>query len=379
MITENPGFFLTDGCGGRTMGDTTTIWLLEILEIYQSTGNLTRLKEVWPAAVKGIQWQIQVSQEFGIPAHLVCTYDILSMEQRVIKQYLRLSAIARQPLISLPLFFYLSPFLPIFLLLCSYNSTTFNGVLHIAAMAAGEVLAAVMGDNATATAAATSRATAVSVMTSPVMWNSSLGFFRAYIGGNAIMSDCLYGQQVALAHGLGWLLPKDLIAQHLAAELKYNANPYGLTVVKGRNEPLVTPSPSPAPKGMDSIASQKTARAADIRSLMQNLRSRGDGQDDSIWMGSGPTWSCLSLALGEDGPSGGNVTAALEPTRWILSNYRDRLKSMWDLTGLSTTDDWADAGQPFCTSHYGKFSVRIFDAPTSFFLTSPPPFFFSPP
>ena len=81
MITENPGFFLTDGCGGRTMGDTTTIWLLEILEIYQSTGNLTRLKEVWPAAVKGIQWQIQVSQEFGIPAHLVCTYDILDLQK----------------------------------------------------------------------------------------------------------------------------------------------------------------------------------------------------------------------------------------------------------------------------------------------------------
>jgi len=220
-------------------------------------------------------------------------------------------------------------------------------------MAAGEVLAAVMGDNATATAAATSRATAVSVMTSPVMWNSSLGFFRAYIGGDAIMADCLYGQQVALAHGLGWLLPKAMIAQHLAAELKYNANPYGLTVVKGRNEPLVPPSPPPTTHEGDSIATRKTARAADVRSHMQNLRSRGDGQDDSIWMGSGPTWSCLSLALGAEGPSGGNVTAALEPTRWILSNYRDRLKMMWDLTGLSTTDDWPDAGQPFCTSHYG--------------------------
>ena len=80
------------------------------------------------------------------------------------------------------------------------------------------------------------------------------------------------------------------------------------------------------------------------------------GQDDSIWMGSGPTWSCLALALGAAGPAGGNITAALEPTRWILSNYRDRLRSMWDLTGLSTTADWGsdDAnGQPFCTSHYG--------------------------
>ena len=161
-----------------------------------------------------------------------------------------------------------------------YNSTTFNGVLHIAAMAAGEVLAAVMGDNATAAAAAASRATAVEVMTGPLMWNSSLGFFRAYTGGNAIMADCLYGQQVALAHGLGWLLPQAMISQHLAAELKYNSNPYGLTTVKGRNEPLA-PAPPRAAEG-DAIAVRKAARAADVRATMQGLRARGDGQDDAV-------------------------------------------------------------------------------------------------
>ena len=239
-----------------------------------------------------------------------------------------------------------------------YNSTTFNGVLHIAAMAAGEVMAAAVGDAATGAAAAAARATAVAVMTGPLMWNASLGFFRAYTGGNAIMADCLYGQQVALAHGLGWLLPQGMIAQHLAAEARYNANAYGLTVVKGRNEPLDSgleqAAAAPAPPA-DAIAARKNARAADVAGFMQSLRARNDGQDDSIWMGSGPTWSCLALALGAAGPAGGNVTAALEPTRWILSNYRDRLRSMWDLTGLSTSADWgSDAanGQPFCTSHY---------------------------
>jgi non-lysosomal glucosylceramidase len=187
------------------------------------------------------------------------------------------------------------------------------------------------------------------------MWNSTLGFFRAYTGGNAIMSDCLYGQQVALAHGLGWLLPKNLISQHLAAEALYNANAFGLTVVKGRNEPLVSESVIVS-SGDDSVAQRKTARAGEVRALMQRLRARGDGQDDSVWMGSGPTWSCLAWALGADGPAGGNITAALEPSRWILSNYRDRLRMMWDLTGLSTTADWGgdnNNGQPFCTSHYG--------------------------
>jgi hypothetical protein len=69
-ITENPPFHVGGHCGGRVMGDTTTIWILEVLEIYQSTGNFTRLQEVWPAVVRGLNWQIEVSKAQGIPAHL---------------------------------------------------------------------------------------------------------------------------------------------------------------------------------------------------------------------------------------------------------------------------------------------------------------------
>ncbi len=64
-----------------------------------------------------------------------------------------------------------------------------------------------------------------------------------------------------------------------------------------------------------------------------------------MWMGGAPTWSCLALALGAEGPAGGNISAALEPTRLELENYRTRLASMWDLTGLSTTADWGSDSQ----------------------------------
>ena len=73
MVTENPGFTLSDGCGGRSMGDVTTIWILEVLEIWRHTNGTARLAQAWPAVVKGLQWQIAVSKEFGLPAHLVCT------------------------------------------------------------------------------------------------------------------------------------------------------------------------------------------------------------------------------------------------------------------------------------------------------------------
>ena len=321
MVTENPGFTFFDGCGGRRMGDVTTIWIMEVLELWLHSNDTARLADAWPAVIAGMRWQIAQSAALGLPAHLVCTYDILGMER--------------------------------------YNTTTFNGVLHLAAMRAVSRMGAALGDGATVAAADAAAATALAALTGPLLWNSTYGYGRAYTGGDAIMTDCLYGQQVALAHGLGWLLPQEMVASHLAAELKYNANPFGLTTVTGRK----TPPPAAAAIAIaadgaaaDGIAARKGARASSIRDLMRDLRADADGQDDAVWMGAAPTWSCLALALGAAGPAGGNVTAALEPTRWELENYRERLKSMWDLTGLSTTGDWGedgDNGQPLCTSHYG--------------------------
>jgi len=325
MITENPGFRMQDGCGGRRMGDVSSIWVLEVLEIYLHSGNASRLAQAWPAVVSAVKWSIAMSAAQGLPAHLVCTYDILAMEQ--------------------------------------YNTTTFNGVLHLAMMKAAVRLASdpAINDAGTAAMAEAAYNAGVTAMTT-IMWNSTLGYFRAYTGGEAIMSDCLYGQQVALAHGLGWLLPEAMIASHLHAEAAYNLNLFGLTTVTGRHTPPPVAAAAVGSGGealADAVAERKALKAADKRAFMQELgelRGRGDGQDDAIWMGAAPTWSCLALKLGAAGPAGGNVSAALEPTRRELENYRRRLKMMWDLTGLSTTADWGDDsvnGQPFCTSHYG--------------------------
>lgn len=76
MITENPGFRIQDGCGGRRMGDTTTLWVLEVLEIFLHTGNTTRVQEAWPAIVSAVNWSIRMSSAQGLPAHLVCTYGM---------------------------------------------------------------------------------------------------------------------------------------------------------------------------------------------------------------------------------------------------------------------------------------------------------------
>ena len=53
------------------------------------------------------------------------------------------------------------------------------------------------------------------------------------------------------------------------------------------------------------------------------------------------------------------MSAALEPARRQLENWRSRLNDLWNIAGLSTTDsaDWGTQqnvlGQPLCTAHYG--------------------------
>ena len=69
-VNENPGFFPGQSGGGRVMGDTTTIWLLEMLEIYQHTGEMTLLLELWPQVQRAATWQIKAAAEIGLPFKL---------------------------------------------------------------------------------------------------------------------------------------------------------------------------------------------------------------------------------------------------------------------------------------------------------------------
>jgi hypothetical protein len=205
---------------------------------------------------------------------------------------------------------------------------------------------------------------------------SSLNYYRSYwtnndsAPGNALMTDCLYGQMLALHHGFGWMLPQGQVAQHLAAETAYNGNPYGFTVQTGRHTPppargageaqsrrqrqllgnkvrVLVPrepasaSPLPTPVHHHTCGATPHARA----------QVGIDTQDDTNWQGAAPTWSYLALALGT-----ASVDAALDPTRRATENWRSRLNDFWNLAGLTTSGDWGgenDNGQPYVTSHYG--------------------------
>ena len=62
-----------DQVGGRTMADTTTLWIAELFEFYAHNGNLSFVQEMWPTAQKALAWQIRASAQIGLPWHLVST------------------------------------------------------------------------------------------------------------------------------------------------------------------------------------------------------------------------------------------------------------------------------------------------------------------
>jgi hypothetical protein len=159
------------------------------------------------------------------------------------------------------------------------------------------------------------------------------------------MADCMYGVMVGHHHGVGWVSNTTRLAMQLAAEAKYNLNPYGLTVVTGRH--------TPPPVAGTASTRRATALALDATGSVQSLRKLGiDTQDDTQWLGGGPTWSYVGLALGE-AASGLTIDEALEPTRRTIENHRTRLADWWNLVGLTAGPDWPMPGYPWITSHYG--------------------------
>lgn len=273
--------------GGRIMGDTTTIWIIELLEVWQNTGDYALLTDLYPTAAKALSWLMTNAAPLGLPEKLYCTYDILWLDQ--------------------------------------YNTTTYNSFLYMAALRAGQVLSSEMGDSTTLSMVTAALARAQTA-TQNLLWNSTDNFFRAYSynGDNAIMSDALYGQVIASTNGLGFLMDETQIASHLEAEMRFNYDPRGFVSIVNR----ITPPPD------------------------------GNKPDDTkLWQQAGPDWSSLALLLGQvNSPTGSNISAALDPARRQLDNWRSRLHNLWNIAGLTTaTDPQNDdlSANPYCTAHYG--------------------------
>jgi non-lysosomal glucosylceramidase len=360
-----------DSVGGRTMADTTTLWITELYEFYVNTADLAFVQEMWPTAQRAIAWQIGVSQKIGLPVRAsVCVCVPVFWGRQGCSPF-SCALNSHSLTLSLSLTPHPSP-APWHLVgtddslqLEQYNTTTYNSFLHLLALKAGSTLARIVGDAATASAAEAAYVRAQGAITD-LLWNSNFSYFRAYTGGDAVMTDALYGQAIALHHGLGWMFDQSKLASHLAAELKYNsAEPYGLVTVTGRDTPppdAVESSP-PSPRVAAALAAAAAVGA--------------DGRDNVLWGQAGPTFSVMQLRLAKAaGPAFAPLTpaaidAALLPSLWQLDNTRTRLHNLWNYAGIYTgaTADWGDEsarGIDYTTSKYGfaLVSYYLFSAQT---------------
>jgi hypothetical protein len=197
-------------------------------------------------------------------------------------------------------------------------------------MQAAQQIATLSGDAVTAAKANAAFNTGVAA-TANLLWNSSIGYFRGYTGGDAIMADCLYGLMLSQHFGFGWSVPMANVSQHLAAELKYNGNEGGFYLLSGRSNP--------------GPVSEKSSKSRFVR--YNNLGEPFSTIDDVNWMGASATWSYLQLALGT------NIQDALEPSRLSSEIFRTYLKDNWNLVGIITSGDWDLPYYPYVTSHYG--------------------------
>ena len=293
--------------GGRIMGDTTTLFVVEVYEYWIGTGDESLLAEFYPTVVTATEWAIKQGGPDGLPLHLVCTYDILDLDQ--------------------------------------YNHTTYNSFLYLAMLKATVEMATHMGDAATVAKAQAATAVAQASM-ERLLWNSTYSYFRAYTGGDAVMSDALYGAEVAHHHGLGLLWPREAdLSAHLAAENKYNFDKGGLKTMTGRDKP------PPAARRSAAAAAGRRARLG------------YDGRDDVVWEQSGPTWSYVTIALG--GPGAQDMEAALAPAVRGSNKWRTTLADAWNVAGIASGDDWGPTAStlPFVTSHYGFLLVDYYLVP----------------
>jgi uncharacterized protein (DUF608 family) len=189
------------------MGDVTTVFILETLELYRWTNDPAFLKDMYPHVLAGVKWQLSASSSFGLPERLQCTYDIPGMDR--------------------------------------YPTTTFNSFMHLAALRACMELALVMNDSTTYNTCYEPFVIAVKQI-NQMLWYSDTpetGYFLAYTGGSgekAIFTDALYGQVLAFTYGLGPLYNISTMQLHLDSELRIGDTPYGLRMLTGR-EPLTNP------------------------------------------------------------------------------------------------------------------------------------------
>ena len=73
---------MMDSGGGRIMGDATSIFILETLQVWRHSPDLPWLKSIWPNLIAAVNWEVDRSNSTGLPAGVCTTYDYLEIARQ---------------------------------------------------------------------------------------------------------------------------------------------------------------------------------------------------------------------------------------------------------------------------------------------------------
>ena len=116
------------------MGDSSSAFVLEVLELYRGANDTTTLQLYWPTVKNIVDWQIRMSSNFSVPHGLQTSYDILGFP--------------------------------------AYEISAYVSVFHIATMAAAAELASAVGDAGTAAKCTAAQAGARAAL-DKLQWNAT--------------------------------------------------------------------------------------------------------------------------------------------------------------------------------------------------------------
>ncbi len=288
------GWTAKDTGSGRKMGDSSSAFVLEVLEFYRWSNDTITLGLYWET-IKGIVgWQVKHSATFQLPLKLETTYDLLGFP--------------------------------------GYELAAYNSIFHVATLAAAVELADAMGDTDFAVSCRASQSNATAAF-DQLQWNGTKGAYdagsnkcTAGVGcdeGVGLFADSFYAQVLAYSAGLGTLIADpDRLISHLKTQLNENCIYFA-----NATAPIQL---GYCPNGLVALTGRYPQQSADLQ----------------IWEMAPPNHATLGLHLGQP------VDEMLAVFESSATSYSRRINDQWNTAGLKDT-----AGYPTATSHYGMHMV----------------------
>ena len=306
----------------RNMSDVTSMFIVYVLELYQWDNDMETLLLYWPVIQRGVKWMLSTARTFGLPYHLIDTYDIMAFN--------------------------------------SYDVAMYNSMFHIVGLESALRLAQVMNDTIVEHIVQTALARA-KIAVDVLEWNSVNKFYNAgsskCIDGigclpanfsclqnvtksdvmtnctGGLFSDSFYAQVLGYSVGLGdMLVDPTRLDQHLQAVGDLNCV---------HTEPGIF---------------NQTLRPGCPIGLITMTHRIPHGTDLMIWEMGTYNQASLKIHRGRNSmtPFNASVAAeyAMDGIYGTATSYSERINDQWNIAGVKFNN-----GNPSITSHYGYHMV----------------------